>query len=159
MWLLLLACARPPACPPGLWADPARLDRLDALVPGGRPAAVCFGPGVEAAITASGQVRLDASWPDPALAARLAHLGRHRPIPPGPACLEAALRQEGEAWDAELRLRQALGAMDQPGSPPFAEAWTRGGPPAVEAWLRAHPDGAPGVPAALHQLSARCALP
>lgn len=161
--LYLLACDPASPCPVGTGLDPQRAARLAALVGLAEAGAVCFGPGVEASVEAAvdgrGRVRLDATWPDAAAAARLLHLRLHGdPHPAGAGCLEAALAEEGRAWQAELEARRRLGALDGPGSPPFVAEWgARPTPATIEAWLRAHPAGAPTVPASLERLAARCA--
>lgn len=160
LWiLLLLACDRGGSCPEGTVEDEARAARLRRLARMDGGGVACFGEGAEPALLPGGVARLDASWPDPAAAARWAHLRAHEhPLPAGEGCLAQALAQEAAAWQVELELRQALGALQASGSPPFTQAWLEDPRPrTVERWLREHPQGAPGVPASVERLEARCA--
>ena len=156
--LSLLGCADPVACPEGWATDPDRLGRLAVLGGVAAPGAVCFSVGAEAGVTQAGVALLDPDWPDAALAARLLHLRAHQPLPaPGPDCLRRALEDEARAWHAELGLRQALGALEAPGRPPFTRAWlAQPGPAVVAAWLDEHPAGAAAVPASRDLLAERC---
>lgn len=135
-----------------------RAARLRSLAGAVSNAPVCFAVGAEASLLPGGVARLDATWPDEAAAARLAHLHAHgAPPSPGPGCLELAVAQEAAAWQIELSLRQELGALQGPGSPPFAEAWVLAPrPETVVDWLYAQPAGAAQVPASLDRLRARC---
>lgn len=80
---------------------------------------------------------LDPSWPDDALAARLAHLALHTPLQPGPDCFDDAVAQEATARMEELRLRRAWGVQ----APPLA--WGHlDSAQALDGWLRQNPDPA-----------------
>ncbi|MCK6506794.1 hypothetical protein L6R53_26060 [Myxococcota bacterium] len=135
---LLLGCPREARCPAGSAEDPARLARLSELAGRSPRGPVCFGVGAEPALLPGAVARLDASWPDAAAAARLAHLWEHLPPPaPAPACAPRPWEQEARAWHAELLLRRSLGAIDQAGRPPFTQAWLADPrPETVAAWLR-----------------------
>ena len=100
----LLACSTP--CPEGV-ADAERLARLEALV--GELGEACF---AERSVLVGETILLDASQPDPALAAKARHLALHReqgPEPEGPGCLETWLQREEEAWALENHWRAELG--------------------------------------------------
>jgi hypothetical protein len=117
------------ACPPGQEPQPARAERLRALLaatgagtalvsatPRGL-ALICFGAGAPPQLGPDGVVTLDASAPDPDLAARLGHLLHHLGDPPwvpgepAPCALrvERALAAERRADAVEAALRSALG--------------------------------------------------
>ena len=136
--LFLTACGEG-ACPSGWTEDPARVRGLPVSEPIEGP--VCWGPQPEGgAREPSGRLLLDPARDDRWLAARVAHLGLHGPLPEGPDCRERLLAEEAHAWTLELRRRRELGVSD-PTCPVERTAGPDGPLEAIHAWLQdsSHP--------------------
>ncbi len=127
-----------------------------ALLRGTESVHWCFCDGDSSVVVAQRFLILRRSDPDPAVAARAAHLLDHvvqgpplRPTARGAgldceARVDAALGREAEAYALELRIRDALHAG--PSEYEFEVAYRRDADvDAIATYLRAHPDGAPGL--------------
>lgn len=165
-----------PACPPNLAVDSVRekaiLARLSgdadasAILGGGAGVVICFGTGVEAAVTQDRVIQIDRRLPEIEAAARVLHLALHMregsPLvgPPGVDCarwLTAAMDEEARAYAMELQILDKAGVRP---TWPFVEE-ARGAVAGDRArvigrWLWDHPDGGGGVPGLAKGYAARC---
>lgn len=113
---LLLACSSP-KCPAGSAPIPALEARILARLRPEElpaPASTCFAGGASPEITADGQLTLDPSWDEAALAARAAHLLLHRRqgLRPDADCpTRRAAEAEARALETTLRQKAGLDAV------------------------------------------------
>lgn len=170
-------------CPPGSRSDPARAERLEALLSetvegqavldasGVRANTVCFADNARGVLGPNAFVVLPSRAQAKDNAARLGHLLLH--LVEGPptidqgaaegceARVDLALRAEARGHALELRLRRELDVIDRLVAYPF-EARLRAASAAEQErvileWFRDHPAGSPAVPGFAEIFTEQCA--